>query len=310
MTTLEETLPILDREVPAVVPKLAAVAEDAASFEAAVRDLLENVSEKEEQARELLSRVRASLTALEDGTGEMHDQLRQALDAAETAVEAALSALNDGQGDLRSALQTAGEAMEDLKTQVQEAGTRTEAAREDAGQTIAQLGQDLQTQKDELGGAVDEVEGAAEAVATALEQGRTSVSEAADELGEKMSSLLDDLSGRLGEAQSRLRGLQSGHETGMQDVMTDMTNRKDDILRSLQERVQDELRQAMDETLGEATSALSALGEAALLAEEMCREAREELDQQLAELGERIPVMTDAVEQVKQAANLAGITWQ
>ena len=35
MTSLEETLPILDREVPAVVPKLASVAQDAASFEAA-----------------------------------------------------------------------------------------------------------------------------------------------------------------------------------------------------------------------------------------------------------------------------------
>ena len=57
MTTLHETLPILEAAVPAVPGKIEAVAQEAEAFETSVRELLENLGEKEEQARGLLERV-------------------------------------------------------------------------------------------------------------------------------------------------------------------------------------------------------------------------------------------------------------
>jgi cysteine sulfinate desulfinase/cysteine desulfurase-like protein len=91
--------------------------------------------------------------------------------------------------------------------------------------------------------------------------------------------------------------------------MSEMGSRKDQIIENLRTRVQDELRQALDQQLSEVTNALSELGQAAIQAEEACESARQELQQQLGELAERIPVMQTGVEQVKQAATEVGIAW-
>ena len=70
MTTLHETLPILEAAVPAVPGKIEAVGQEAEAFQKSVRDLLENLGEKEEQARGLLDRVRTAL----DAVGRMPEQ--------------------------------------------------------------------------------------------------------------------------------------------------------------------------------------------------------------------------------------------
>src|SRR5829696_1040378 len=99
MSTLKETLPILDKGVPAVTGKLESVASHAAEFEGTVRDLLSSLSEKEDQARELLTRVTGALDGLENGAGEHRQAVARALEAAAAAVQEAIGALTDGEGD-------------------------------------------------------------------------------------------------------------------------------------------------------------------------------------------------------------------
>ncbi len=309
MTSLHETLPILDGAVPAVAPKLEGVAQDAAAFHKAVRDLMENLAEKESQARELLGRVQAALAAVHDGAERMDAELGRSLEAAEGAVEEALQALAEGRGELRTALQSAGDAMDDLKTHALDAGGRMESAQQDAGQALDRLGQAVETEGGELDGAVASVEAAAEAVDEALSKGRTTLADAAAELGTSLSSLLGEVREGLAGAEGRVAAATELHQPALLEVVAESDRCRDRVLSDLRERVQAEIGNALGETMIDVTAGLSVLGETVARTEEEYRAAHEELQEQLTELLARIPTMQVGVEQVRQAAATAGVAW-
>jgi ABC-type transporter Mla subunit MlaD len=309
MTSLHETLPILESAVPAIAPKVAAVGQDAEAFQQAVRDLLENVEEKEGQARELLTRVQAALDAVHDGAEQMNRSLGESLEAAEGAVDEALKALADGRGELRAALQSAGGAMDDLKTNVQDGGGRMEGAQKDAGQALDQLGPAIETERGELDGAIESVEAAVDAVEQALGQGRTTLTEAADELGTTLASLLGEVRERIAQAQTRLTSDKDVHDEALSEVVLDTTTRSEALARTLSEQVQAEVREVLTATMAEVSAGLGLLSEAVAQAEEGCRSAHEQLEEHFTELLARIPPLSTGVDQVRQAAATAGVAW-
>ena len=309
MTSLHETLPILESAVPAIVPKIEGVTQDGDAFQQAVRDLVENVEEKEEQARELLARVQAALTALHDGSETMGRELGQSLEGAEAAVEDALEALAQGRGELRAALQSAGDAMDDLKTHVQDGGGRMEGAQQEAGQALDQLGQGIETGRGELDGAVEAVEAAAEQVEQTLAQGRTTLTEAAAELGATLSSLLDDVREKIAAAQARVTADGETHREPLTAIVDATLSRSQAIFRTTRERVQAEIREALTGTMAEVKTGLGLLAEGVAQAEEECRAAHEELEDRFTELLARIPTLQVGVDQVRQAARTAGVAW-
>ena len=309
MTSLQETLPILDKAVPELPAKVAEAAKGAEQFEAAIKDLLENIEEKEGQARELLARTRAALAAIEQTATEGRDAVDEATSAVETAIEEALDAVATGRDEVRDALETTAGAMEDLSSQLVDAGSRTESAQEDAAGAVKDLGERMRSGQGDLDEAVGDVEAAADALKGALAEGAEAVSEAVAELSGKMTTLLEDATGRLGDAQSRLQQMRSSHEPNVEEGLSDMTSRKDGIFQRLQERVQEELRAALDDALGEITSALGELGDVVLQVQESCHTGREALQEQIVQLEERIPPLQGGVEQVKQAAAQVGVDW-
>jgi uncharacterized phage infection (PIP) family protein YhgE len=311
MTSLHDTLPILEKGVPAIAPQIEAVAREAEEFRKAVAGLLEDFSEKADAAADLLAQVTdGALTPLHEGAAEHAELVERTVAAATAAVREAVQALTGGQADLRAALDGAGDAMEELGGEISEAQNRTRSAQEEAVQALDGLWRDLETEQTALGTAVEGMESAAEAVETALEDGRNTLTEAVTELGDRMETLLGQVQDRLTEAKVRLGDLRSEHEAEMGEKVSDLTQRKDQLFAELKERAEQAMRTAFEQTLEDVTNGMERLGEAAAKARESCREGREELQQQFGEIVERVPVMDGGVAQVKEAANQVGITWQ
>src|SRR5262245_51203703 len=112
MTSLFETLPILDKTVPTVPGKFEERAQDGKAYVEAVRTFLEHMEQRRTALTELRTQVNNVLDALGEQATEEHGQLDAAFKALETAVEEALSAVQTDEGEVKDAADATGKALE------------------------------------------------------------------------------------------------------------------------------------------------------------------------------------------------------
>src|SRR4026209_1664821 len=102
MTSLTETLPILDEAVPALPGKLEAVAKEGDAFHQAAADAVAAFHQKREMADALVDQVKQALEALRDQARENEKQVEAASTALTTAVDEEMQEIDQVEGTLHT----------------------------------------------------------------------------------------------------------------------------------------------------------------------------------------------------------------
>jgi chromosome segregation ATPase len=309
MTSLFETLPILEKAVPTVPGKFEEAARDGQAYVQAVRAFLDHIEDKHHNATEMRQQVQNVLEALEQQATEEHGQLDTALTALEHALEEALASIQGDEGEVKAALDTAGTALDELKTDLTEAATRTHTAQEDASGEFEELGKELESDRAELDTAVDGVVAKAGELDTAIGQGRQAVTTAMNGLSEKMRHALDEAKGHLNEAQARIQTQLGQLETQIGQALGDLSAGKTKVLEDLQRQVADDVRQRLDTAVGDMVEAIGTLGTTIEAAQQACQTDREQVEPEVESLRDRFPPLQGAVTQVQQTCREVGAEW-
>jgi chromosome segregation ATPase len=294
MTSLSETLPILDQEVPALPTKVEAVAKEADAFDQAAHEALAAFEQKRQEAEALVDQVRQALTALHDQASEEQQRVEESVKALHQAAADAAQAVDAEAGELEGAGDQAATAFGDLETHLVQAGERTHAAQEEAHHALEALQQQAHTSQPELEGAVDEMTAAVHAAQQAVTDGHQRVAEAVARLGQThqhLEELRDEQEKAVGEALSAL-------ETRRQQVEHDVTHHLDDAL-----------KQAVAPELDQVVDALADAGHKVMQLQTDTESKRTALEETLHEVAARVPPLQGGADQVKQTARTLGIAW-
>jgi chromosome segregation ATPase len=309
MTSLFETLPILEKAVPTVPGKFEEAARDGQAYVQAVRAFVGRIEEKHHAVTELRHQVQNVLDALEHQASEEHGALDTALKALETALEQALTAIEHDEGEVKTALDTAGHALDALKTELTEAGTRTKTAEEHTATEFEQLAKELESDRAELDTAIHAVIAKAGELDTAIGQGRQAVTTAVHGLSEKMTHTLDEAKGQLGEAHTRVQAQLNQLEGEISAALGDLSQGKTKVLGELEQQVAAEVRQCLDTAVGTLVDAIGTLGTTIAAAHQACQTEREHIEPEVESLRDRFPPLQGAVGQVQVTCREVGAEW-
>src|SRR5262245_10984569 len=136
MTSLHETLPLLERTVPTFADKLDGVAREAAQCEEAARTLVEDLQKKRARATELAAEAHRALVQLDTEAGGARASLASALAAAEASLERMTARLETAADAVGDGLSAAGAAINGLQAALTDASGRAASERT---QSIATL---------------------------------------------------------------------------------------------------------------------------------------------------------------------------
>jgi ABC-type transporter Mla subunit MlaD len=309
MTTLKETLPILDAAVPLIPGKVAEAEHEGQEFRQAVEDLLRLIEQQRAGAGQMLSRVKEALAVLQDAAAERQGQVVEGLQSVEATLAEALEGVEEGRDELSEGLDAAGSDIQALETHLGDGGQRTQSARDDAARAIDELKAEVHEGQTGLEGALHAATAAVDAVGGELEEAQGVLADAAAQLNATMAELLERARTRLGGTHDRLKGLQAELEASVTGAVSELASRKEQLLEDVRERLQDEVRQRLDAGLDTVAESLGQLGDAVAEATRTCQQDREEVEQRFEALRQRMPPLQDAVVCVKQAAEQVGVAW-
>src|SRR5262245_40167863 len=168
MTSLTETLPQLDRAVPALPTRMEAVAKEADAFDQAAHEALASLEQKRTQAGELVDKVRQALTDLHDQAVAEKQALEESAHAVHQSAAQATHQIDAGVGELEGSGEHAATAFGALETHLVQAGDRTRTAHGEARHALDALQQQAHSSQPELEGAVTEMTAAVHAVQQAV----------------------------------------------------------------------------------------------------------------------------------------------
>jgi uncharacterized phage infection (PIP) family protein YhgE len=308
MSDLQENLSLLNTLVPAAPEQVAAVVKEGADCIAAARRYVASVEEKRAQAGELLGRVRTALTALRDGATEDQGRLAQALAQAESALEAAVGALQDGEQDVRLAAQAAGETMGELQRSLADAGQRAKEAQDGVTSKASEASDALEEAQSDLDGAVSTAAGTAEDIEEAIGDGQEKVKEAADALNEKLEPVADTVGTMLADSGTRLGESMTALEAAVNGAVDDLGQRAEALVSALREALESE-KEPLASAMNDVQDNLAELGQTAITPLEGWAGGREQAVEQLDALAGKQEALDKAVDNVKLAAQQAGIEW-
>ena len=309
MTSLSETLPILNEAVPALPTKVEQVARGAEAFETAAHTALADFHQKSQQAETVVEQLRAVLAALHDQAAGDEQRLQAAVQSLDGTVEQQTNAIDEGASELPVAGGDAHTAFGVLQAKLIEAGERTHTAQEEARVALDALGQRAQSSQPEMEGAVHELTAALQSAHQAIAEGQQLVEQGVTSFREHLATLLSSVQDHLQQTHRRLEDLRGEQETVVSEALTELETQRQDIEHEVIQRLDTELRQALDGELDGAMDALGELGQQVTQLHEETELRRADLAQQMTAVGERIPVLQGGVEQVKEAAKRLGIPW-
>jgi hypothetical protein len=309
MTSLTETLPILDEAVPALPGKIEAVAREGDEFHQAAQQALGAFRQKRAAAEAFVEQVRQALEALRDQAAEQEQQFESLNGGLEQAVEEEAGAIREDADKLHSAGEQAVTAFDQLEADLVQAGDRVESAQEDTRSALDALAAEAGTREQELEAATGAMVSAVGTTRQAIEDGQELISQAVTSLKDTMLRLLADAQERLGETYQHLDQVRAEQERAVGEATSALDAERRQLQQELQQRVEQEVQQALDPELEAGSAALAEMGQEVLKLQSATESGREDLVEQLTAVAERIPPLQSGSEQVRRAADQVGIAW-
>lgn len=309
MTSLTETLPILDDAVPALPGKVEAVARTSEEFHREAQEALELFRAKRQEAEALVEQVRQALDSVRDHAGQEQQRLEGLGRDLEQAVEEEARAVDEAAGEIRDAGEQVVDAFQALESTLVEAGDRTESAQQDARDAL-----DALTAKATSG--APDLKSAAAAMVTAVgqtqktvEEGQAHVTQAVNGLKDTLLRLLAGAQARLDETYQRLDDVRDQQEKAVGAATTTLDAELRTLEQELRQRLAAEVEQALAPELDAVEKALEDMGEEASRLQSEVAAAVQGMVEQLTAVAERMGPLEGGVQQVKQAAQQVGIGW-
>lgn len=309
MTSLTETLPILDQAVPALPDKVQAVARESDEFHQAAQEALAAFRQKRGQAEALVEQVRQALEALLDQASHEQQRVETATLALQQAAEEEARGVEDAADELHREGEQTVTAFGGLESQLVQAGDRTRAAHQEAHVALDALGEEARTSQPEIERAVDEMTAAVASAQQVITEGQTLVAEGVSALKDATARLLADAQERLGRTYQHLDELRAEQEKAVTEAISTLATERQQLEQELGQRLDTEVEQALDPELEAVEGALGEMGRQVLELQADTEARREDLDEQLKAVAERIPPLQGGAQQVKQAADQVGIAW-
>lgn len=309
MTSLTETLPILDDAVPALPVKVEAVGRKSDEFHEAARQALAVLRGRRDEAEALVEQVRQALDALRDQVAEQRQQVAQHADELRHSVEEEARDVEKGADEVVTAGQEAAAAFDQLEGDLVQAGDRTASAHADAREAMTALAAEATSGEQELQGASDAMSAAVSAAQQTIADGQQLVSQAVARIKDTMQKLLADAQERLEQTYRQLDEVRDGQERAVTEATATLDAERRRLQQELELRVDQEVREAITPELEAGATALEEMGQQVLALQSEAERERGELADQLTDVAERIPRLQDGAGNVKRAADQVGIAW-
>jgi hypothetical protein len=309
MTSLEETLPILDLAVPALPGRVTAVAREADSLEEAAREAVAAFQRRRADADALAEQVRQALEAFRDQAVAERQEQDDAVRTLGEAAEDETLRIDESAGTLRAAGEQAAEAFAALQSRLDRCGDETRTALEEAERAVRALDERTRAGRAELEQAAGEIRGALVDVKQSISEGRSQVEEGVRALADAMDRHLAKVQARLDRTLRRLDVLRDEQADDVADTLAGLAGRREQVEEAVSARVEEEPTRSLQPQLESLESALADLGQQLTDLRVDVQGRREALDPHLAGIAERIEPLRGAVSQVKRAAEQVGITW-
>ncbi|HET9316591.1 MAG TPA: hypothetical protein VFQ51_13440 [Vicinamibacteria bacterium] len=309
MTSLQETLPILDQAVPALPGKVQAVAREAESFDKAARAAIAGFHDRRSAAEGLIDEVRRSLEALRDQAADEREAVDASARALRDAAEAEAQGIDEGADWLALAGDRARTALEMLESQLDEAADRTRAAQQEGEAALDALDEGTHGGRADLEQAAQQLTAAAGGAQEAITAGQAMVAEGVDALAAHMAGALARVQARLERTLARMDDLHGEQEDEVADTLAGLVARRQQVGQELGADLEEAVSDRLQPELDALVSTWGALGAQVGQLEADCQSQREELDPQLGAAGDRVEPLQDAIVQVKQAAERVGLSW-
>ena len=309
MTSLTETLPILDEAVPALPNKVEAVARKSGEFHRAAQEVVGQFQQRRAEAEALVDQVRHALAAFSASAAEDEHRVEDATRVLQQAAEEETRGLGEAGDELHTTGAEAAAALDRLQAALVQGADRTDGAHEDARGALDGLSEQARTSEPELEAATDAMVSAVGAAEQAIHEGRDLVSQAMALLKEAMLRVLTDARERLDQTYQRLDDVREAQANAVEDAMTTLDSALGKLQQDLRHRAQAEVQQAVDPDLDGVEAALVEMGRQVVALESETEAARDRLSDELTSVADRIPPLQGGVQQVKQAAEQVGIAW-
>jgi chromosome segregation ATPase len=309
MTSLFETLPLLEKALPTVPGKFEEAARDGQAYIQAVRGFLGDIEQKHHNLTELRQQVQTVLDALEEQATQEHTALDAALKTLDTAVDQTLASVQEDEGEVKTAVDASSTALDQLKADLTGAAARTRAAQQEATGEFEDLWKALESDRSELESAVQGVVAKAGELDTEITQGRAAVAQALTGLGDKMEQALEQARAQLGEARARVQSQLSQLEGELGEAVGELATGRGKVIDDLEKQVASDVRQKIDEAVGNLVEAIGSLGTGMIAALDACRTDREQVEPEVESLRGRFPPLLGAVTSVQQTCREVGADW-
>ena len=139
MTSLTETLPILDEAVPALPGKVEAVARTADELHHAAEEALVALRNQRAEGEALVAQIREALESVREQADAQERRVADLMGELQPAVATEARGVEQDADGLRDAGTQAAVALGELEAVLVQAGDRTEAAHDDAREAVSAL---------------------------------------------------------------------------------------------------------------------------------------------------------------------------
>src|SRR4030095_2579070 len=212
MTSLTETLPILDEAVPALPGKMEAMARASEQFHREAHETLGLFRAQRQEAEGLVEEVRQAFDAIRQDAGQEQERVERLSRELERAVEEEARGGGEAAGEVRDAGDHVVEAFQALESTLTEAGDRTQGAQQDAREALDALTAEAKGGGAELESATGAMVSAVGGTQKAIEEGQAQVTNAVNALKDTLLRLLASAAARLARTRPRLEHVRETQE--------------------------------------------------------------------------------------------------
>ena len=309
MTSLNETLPILDEAVPALPAKLEDVAKEADAFHQAAGQAVAVLHDKRAAAEGLVAPVRAALESLREHAQEDEKRVEDAARALATTADEQLREIDQAEERITTEGDEARTSLGVLESQLEAGSQAVRTAHEEARAALDALAEEARTRQPELEAAVDAMDQAVKTAQQAVTDGQALVDQGVTTVKEAMERLLGQAQARLARTHQYLDDLRDEQAKAVNEALAQLGDGRERVGQEIAQAVKSAVQDALDDELETVVSTLGEVGQQVVALEAETQSRREELARQIDEVEERIGPLQQGTQQVKGAADRLGIDW-
>ena len=309
MTSLHETLPVLDEAVPALPSRLEEVAKESDAFHQAAGEAVAALKSRRDQAETLVAQVRQALEALRENAQEEQKRVADASQALGDMAEEHLRELDEVEGQVTAEGEQARTALGELESQLEGGTQRARTAHEEARAALDALGEEARNRQPELDAAVDAMNQAVKTAQQVIADGQDLVEQGAATLKGAMDRLLGEAQNRLTQTHGYLADILAAQENAVTKALSALEGEGSQLSQEMTQALHAGVQDALEGDLDAVVNALADVGQQVTVLDGETQSRREELARQIAEVEERIGPLQQGTQQVKGAADRLGIDW-